>query len=118
MTPKNKPTSTLFIPQEMFNTLISALDYFVATQAQIGETFFSKHATRLKAKILNYGRAFKSEGENSVSIYFYGIESAMLIKLLIYYINLGENPSADYYALLAKSDCKKSENHHREKSQE
>jgi hypothetical protein len=109
MSKGTKPDSVLFLPREAFNSLVSALDYFVATETQIGETFFSKHATRLKAKILKHGRVCKKNDSESVSLFCYGIESAMLIKLLTYYIGLGEKPTADYFLQLEKQPQKKAE---------
>jgi hypothetical protein len=100
---KSKPPVSLFLPREIFNTLVSALEYFTATENEIGKTFFSKHAVRLKEKIMKHGRAFKNDGGENVSVYFYDTEAAVLLKLLIYYISLGENPHTDFFIQLKKS---------------
>jgi hypothetical protein len=60
---KNKPDTELFLPQELFNSLITALDYFIASKGEIGETVSSERATRLKEKILTHSRAYNYEGD-------------------------------------------------------
>ena len=101
----------LFLPREIFDSLMTAFDYFIALENDIGETFFSKYSAKLKNKILEHGRIFKNEkngNAESVSICFFGNESMILIKLLIYYISMGENPTADYFAELEKRKTEKS----------
>jgi hypothetical protein len=96
----------VFLPREIFNSLISALTYFIATENQIGKTFFSKYAAKLKTKIMQHGRIFnntQNENAQSVSINLYGNESAILIKLLIYYISLGEESTQDFFTELQKA---------------
>ena len=105
---KNKPNTELFLQQELFNSLITALDYFIASENEIGETVSSKQATRLKTKILTHARAFDYEGDANASIYFYGVEPAVMLKLLTIYINRGEElPLKDYYLELKKRRSKK-----------
>ena len=102
----NKPDTILYLPRELFNTLITALDYFIAVENEIGETTQTKQATRLKEKILTHGRAFDNKGEPNASIYFYGVESAVMMKLLTIYIALGEDPTNDYFAKLKQRQLK------------
>ena len=104
---KNKPDTELFLQAELFNSLITSLDYFIATESEIGETVSSQQATRLKAKILTYSRAFDYANDSHASIYFYGVEPAVIIKLLTIYINRGEeiNPK-DYFSELKKRRSK------------
>jgi len=104
---KNKPDTELFLQAELFNSLITALDYFIASENEIGETVSSQQATRLKAKILTHGRAFDYAGDDNASIYFYGVESAVIIKLLTIYINRGEEISPkNYFSKLEKRRSK------------
>ena len=105
---KNKPDTELYLPCELFNSLITALDYFIATVSEIGETVSSKQATRLKTKILTHARAFDYDGDRNASIYFYGVEPAVIMKLLTIYINRGEDilPN-NYYAELKKRRSQK-----------
>jgi hypothetical protein len=105
---KNKPNTELFLPCELFNSLMSALDYFIGSESEIGETVSSKQATRLKTKILTHARAFEYEGDAHASIYFYGVEPAVIMKLLTIYINRGEEilPN-NYYAGLKKRRSQK-----------
>ena len=63
MVKSNKPDTKLYLPRELFNTLITVLDYFIAAEDEVGETTQSKQATRLKEKILTHGRAFDNKGE-------------------------------------------------------
>jgi len=102
MNENKKPNTNIYLPREIFNSLITALTYFTALEINIGETFFSKHAKRLKEKILKYSRVFDNKNGDMASIKFYEIESAVLIKLLIYYIALGENPNKDYFEEIEK----------------
>jgi hypothetical protein len=99
---KSNPEINLFLSCEIFNSLVSVLEYFIATENEIGKTFFSKNAERLKEKIMKHGRAFNNENGENVSIYFYKIEAAVILKLLIYYIALREKPPSDFFSLLKK----------------
>ena len=102
------PDTVLYLPRELFNSLVSALDYFIASEREVGATVQSEQATRLKQKILTHARAFgKDDGDNNpcegnASIYFYGVEAAVVMKLLTIYINLGEEPKADYFGQIKK----------------
>jgi hypothetical protein len=103
----------LFLPREIFNSLVTSLDYFISLENEIGETFFSKYSAKLKNKILKHARIFKNaknENSDNVSIYFFGNESMILLKLLIYYISLGENHAHDYFSHLEKRGSRKSKN--------
>ncbi|MCL2071988.1 MAG: hypothetical protein FWH07_07130 [Oscillospiraceae bacterium] len=101
------PDLDLYLPRELFNSMMTALDYFIATESEIGETVHSRQATRLKRKILTHGRAFSNNGDENVSIYFYGVEPAVMMKLLTIYINRGEeNIPQDYYPELKRRKCK------------
>lgn len=96
------PDTILYLPRDIFNALITALDYFIALESRIGETVYSKHATRLKNKILTHSRAYNNGEDENASIYFYGIESAMIMKLLSYYVFINKKPTTDYFAKLKK----------------
>jgi len=107
---RNKPDTELYLQHELFNSMITALDYFIASESENGETVYSQQATRLKAKILTHGRAFDYEGNANASIYFYGVEPAVIMKLLTIYINRGEEEQPkDYFAELKKRGKKSSE---------
>ena len=104
---RNKPYTELYLQQELFNSLMSALDFFIASEKIIGETIQSEQATRLKEKILTHSRAFYYKGDENASIYFYGVESAVIMKLLTIYINRGEEiPPYDYFPKLKKRENK------------
>ena len=107
---RNKPDTELYLPHELFNTLMTALDFFIASEKIIGETTQSKQAIRLKEKILTHSRVFNYEGDENASIYFYGVEPAVIMKLLTIYINRGEEiiPN-DYFSNLKKRRNKSAE---------
>lgn len=97
----------LFITPEIFNVLVSVLDFFIASENEIGKTFFSEYAAKLKKKMLTHGRIIKrskNEISESVVINFYGNEAVMLIKLLSYYFSLDENNTVDYFAELKQKE--------------
>ena len=97
------PDTDLYLPRELFNSMMSALDFFVSSENEVGETIYSQQATRLKEKILTHGRAFGNSSEDNASIYFYGVEPAVMMKLLTIYINRGEEiPATDYFPKLKK----------------
>jgi len=104
----NKPDTILYLERDLFNALITALDYFIAAADEIGDNTQTKQAARLKEKILTHGRAFDNKGEGNASIYFYGVESAVVMKLLTIYIALGDDPTADYFAKLKQRQSKES----------
>ena len=111
---KNKPNTELFLHQELFNSLMNALDYLIASERDSGVTVFSQQATRLKDKILLHSRAFDYKNDSNASIYLFGVEPAVIIKLLTIYINRGEEiKPTDYYSHL-KSRQKKLEECFRE----
>jgi hypothetical protein len=104
---KNKPNTKLFLHHELFNSLMNALDYLIGSERESGVTVFSQQATRLKDKILMHSRAFEYENDANASIYFYGVEPAVVIKLLTIYINRGEEvPPTDYYSSLKRRQKK------------
>jgi hypothetical protein len=45
----------------------------------------------------------------NASIYFYGVEAAVVIKLLTIYIELGDEPTADYFPELKQRRSKNAE---------
>jgi hypothetical protein len=103
MTPKKQPPVAVFLPREVFSFMLSPLDFFIANEKILGKNnFFVKNSVRLKSKILKYSRAYKDAEIEKVSVYFYEIEAAVLIKLLSYYVSLNENRVKDYYHLLKK----------------
>ncbi|MDR2532278.1 MAG: hypothetical protein LBC82_05485 [Oscillospiraceae bacterium] len=107
---RNKPDVELFMEQEWFNSLMTALDYFIASENEIGKTVQSEWATQLKEKILKHGRAVDYEGVPNASIYLFGVEPALVIKLLALYINRGEEiPPTDYFPQLQKRRNKRAE---------
>jgi len=100
---KNKPDTELFLPRELFNSMLIALDFFISSKSEIGETIPGQQATRLKTKILMHSRAFDYEGNANASIYFYGVEPAVMMKLLVIFINRGEeNEPKDYFPELKR----------------
>lgn len=98
----NKPPIGVIVSRDDFNSLISVLSFFISAETQLGENYYSSRAAELREKIMRHGRIFENENGENVSVYFYENESAILLKAMIKYTNLCENPTSDYFAELKK----------------
>jgi hypothetical protein len=99
-----KPDVGVFIPEIFYNTLMSVLENFIATENLIGENDLCKNAKSLSHKIFKYARIFtdKNGGENT-AVYFYPLEAATLIELLLSALSLKETEK-NYFNELKKRD--------------
>jgi len=103
MKTNKKPDTSLYLPREHFDSLITALDYFIASETVVGENVQTQQAARLKSKILTHAYAVGSGRDARASIYLYGVEPALIIKLLAFYINRGEDEApTNYFSQLKK----------------
>ena len=93
-------TVEVFLTKELLNSLISALDSYIAADTT---NKYSIYAKRLKNKILNHGRKFTYNEEEQVVIYFYENEAALLVKLFTIYINAIEEAPEDYFGEIGKT---------------
>ena len=89
----------VFLQKDFFNSLISVLSVY----SEADETNrYSIYAQRLKRKILQHSRKFIHDDEENAVTYFYEEEAAILIKLLVIYINASEKNNRDYFPLVGK----------------
>ena len=94
---KKRGSIEVFLPKDIFNSLVSVLEAFVAADET---NKYADYAKRLKNKVMRYGRKFTNHGEEKIVIYFYEAEAAMLIKLLAIYVNAVGNSDEDFYSLV------------------
>ena len=100
-TEKNKSAGAvdMYIPRDIFNSLVSVLSAYIKAD---NSNVYSKHAERLKKKLLKYGRTFTHNGEENVAVHFYSNETTVIINLLAIYINSTEEPSEDFFLQVGK----------------
>ena len=94
---KKRGSIEVFLPKDIFNSLVSVLEAFVAADET---NKYADYAKRLKNKVMRYGRKFTNHGEEKIVIYFYEAEAAMLIKLLAIYVNAVDTSGDDFYSLV------------------
>ena len=94
---KKRGSIEVFLPKDIFNSLVSVLEAFVAADET---NKYADYASRLKNKVMRYGRKFTNHGEEKIVIYFYEAEAAMLIKLLAIYVNAISVSGDDFYSLV------------------
>ena len=92
---KKRGRIEVFLPKDIFNSLVSVLEAFIAADEN---NKYADYASRLKNNVMRYGRKFTNHGEEKIVIYFY--EAAMLIKLLAIYVNAVGVPGDDFYSLV------------------
>ncbi len=98
----------VYLSKELLNGMLCCLDYLIAIDEQHGE--WEKHAQRIKDKILKHGRKFTSDDSESVVIYFYENEAAILLKAFSLFVFLRTNPQKDYMSLMKTQKKDVSEN--------
>ncbi len=94
---KKRGSIEVFLPKDIFNSLVSVLEAFVAADETNKYADYAKH---LKNKVMRYGRKFTNHSEEKIVIYFYEAEAAMLIKLLAIYVNAVDTSGDDFYSLV------------------
>ena len=98
----------VYMSKELLNGMLHCLDYLIAVDEQHGE--WEKHAQRIKDKILKFGRKFANEDGESVVIYFYENEAAILLKALSLYVFLKDQPQRDYIGMMKTQKKEETEN--------
>ena len=85
------------------NSLFAALELIATADAgnQLAEI-----AGRLKEKIMQHGRTFHAQGEDSVSIYFFPSEAISLIKILVLILSVQMPAEKDYYPMIGRKSRK------------
>jgi len=103
----NRPKIKLFLTRNAFNTFFSMLTFYVASEAQAGETFYSYTSAKLMNQFVKYGNFIekKNEDDSLFLIYLYENEVMKIMKMYNKYISVHQNLSRDYF-----SDFKKSNN--------
>ncbi|MCQ2408872.1 MAG: hypothetical protein MJ065_10160 [Oscillospiraceae bacterium] len=98
----------VYMSKELLNGMLCCLDFLIAVDEKQGE--WEKHAQRIKDKILKFGRKFTNEDGESVVIYFYENEAAILLKAFSLYVFLKDQPQRDYIGMMKTQKNEKTEN--------
>jgi hypothetical protein len=98
-----KPKIRLILSQDSFNTLFTMFTFYVASEAQAGETFYSYNAAKLMNQFVKYGnfqlsKHEKNESDNLYLIFLYEKEVMKIMKMYNKYISVHQKPSKNYYA--------------------
>ena len=93
--PKN--ALTLYMPRNHVNSLLAALDLIIHADEK-NEMAIS--AQKLKDKILRYGMAFQSNGEDCVSVLLFQNEILPLLKILLLIVSVMVDAVTDYYPMI------------------
>ena len=92
-----KDALPLYMPRSHVNGLLTALDLIIHTDAK-NEMAIS--AQKLKDKILRYGKAFQSNGEDCVTILLFQSEILPLLKILLLIVSVKVDAVTDYYPMI------------------
>ena len=79
------------------NGLLATLDLIIHTDEK-NEMAIS--AQKLKDKILRYGKAFQSNGEDCVSVLLFQNEILPLLKILLLIVSVKVDAARDYYPMI------------------
>jgi hypothetical protein len=93
--PKN--ALPLYMPRNHVNGLLAALDLIIHTDEK---NEMAVSAQKLKDKILHYGKAFKSNGEDCVTILLFQSEVLPLLKILLLIVSVKVDAVRDYYPII------------------
>ena len=100
MNKKQKPQLKLFLSKDAFNTFISMLNFYIASEAQAGKTFYSQAAAKFMNQFINYGNFIqkKNEADDIFMIYLYEIEVMKIMRMYNKYISIHQSPGRDFFA--------------------
>ena len=93
--PKN--ALPLYLPRNHVNSLLAVLDIIIHADKK-NEMAIS--AQKLKDKILRYGKAFQSNGEDCVSVLLFQNEILPLLKILLLIVAVKVDAVTDYYPII------------------
>ena len=79
------------------NGLLAALELIIYTDEK-NEIAIS--AQKLKDKILRYGKAFQSNGEDCISVLLFQNEILPLLKILLLIVSVKVDAVTDYYPMI------------------
>ena len=92
-----KDALPLYLPRNHVNGLLAALDLIIHTDEK---NEMAVSAQKLKDKILHYGKAFKSNGEDCVTILLFQSEVLPLLKILLLIVSVKVDAVTDYYPII------------------
>ena len=92
-----KDALPLYMPRNHVNGLLAALDLIIHTDEK---NEMAVSAQKLKDKILHYGKAFKSNGEDCVTILLFQSEVLPLLKILLLIVSVKVDAVTDYYPII------------------
>ena len=103
-----KPHIKFILTKDMFNIFFSMLTFYVASEAQAGETFYSYTAARLMNQFVRFGNfnERKNEGDSTFIIYLYETEVMKIVKMYAKYVSLHQSPTRDFYNEFKKGKVK------------
>jgi hypothetical protein len=75
------------------------LTFYIASEAQAGETFFSSNAKKMADQFVNYGNfiAKKNESSNLFIIRLYESEIITIMRMYNKYICVHQKPAKNYF---------------------
>ena len=92
-----KDALPLYLPRNHVNSLLVALDLIIHTDEKNGMAI---SAQKLKDKILRFGKAFLSNGEEYVTILLFQNEILPLLKILLLIVSVKVDVVTDYYPMI------------------
>jgi hypothetical protein len=92
-----KPQLKLFLTRDAFNTFYSILTFFVASEAQAGETYYSRTAAKMMSQFVNFGSFIEKKNNDMFLIYLYESEVMKIARMYNKYISVHQNPCKDYF---------------------
>ena len=100
----NKPTKKLSLDPDSFNALYSTLLYIIGTESTLGETSYSRDASKLKEQIDRYGRFVEATNpdDSTFIIYYFDKEVVQIVKLFTLHNAMKSNQPTDYFSQLAR----------------
>ncbi|HAM68512.1 MAG TPA: hypothetical protein DCP68_02710 [Ruminococcus sp.] len=92
-----KDALPLYMPRNHVNGLLAVLDLIIHADEK-NEMAIS--AQKLKDKILRYGKAFQSNGEDCISVLLFQNEILPLLKILLLIVSVKVEAVRDYYPII------------------
>ena len=87
----------LYLPRNHVNSLLATLDLVIHADEKNEMAISSQ---KLKDKILRYGKAFQSNGEDCVSILLFQNEILPLLKILLLIVSVKVDAARYYYPII------------------
>ena len=96
----SKPHIKLMVTRDMFNTMLMMFEFFIASETQAGETFYSITSAKFMSQFVKYGNfnVKKNESDSLFVIYLYESEVVKIMRLYNKYISVHQQPYKNYFA--------------------